>query len=81
MLDSPFSYIPDSSPQYFTLQNDRRFEDLLHAIFTNEIKYGEYKGVFDRADLKPIGADQGIDIDLYNDGLKRGGIQCKWVSL
>lgn len=80
MLDSSFSYIPNSSPQYFTLQNDRRFEELLHAIFTNEIKYGEYKGVFDIADLKPIGADQGIDVDLYKDGLKCGGIQCKWVN-
>ena len=57
MLDTPFSYIPNTSPDYFTLPNDRRFEELLHAIFTNEIKFGEYKCVFDSADLKPIGAD------------------------
>ena len=80
MLDVPFSYIPNTSPDYFTLQNDRRFEELLHAIFTNEIKHGEYEGIFDKADLKPVGADQGIDVDIYKDGLKCGGIQCKWVN-
>lgn len=80
MLDAPFFYIPNFSPDYFALQNDRRFETLIYAIFTNEIKLGEFKGIFDSADLKPIGADKGIDVDLYKYGTKYGGIQCKWVK-
>ena len=42
MIDTPVSYIFNTSPDYFTLPNDTRFEELLHAIFTNEIKFGEY---------------------------------------
>ena len=80
MLHAPLSYIPNSLPDYFALQNDRRFETLIYAIFTNEIKQGEFKGIFDSADLKPIGADKGIDVDLYKYGTKYGGIQCKWVK-
>ncbi|MBB6005130.1 NACHT domain-containing NTPase [Arcicella rosea] len=80
MNTKPISQTPNSSHNYFALQNDRKFEELLHSIFSQEIKTGEYKGVFDCSDLKPIGADKGIDVDLYKDGLKAGGIQCKWVS-
>ncbi|MCU0468303.1 MAG: hypothetical protein MUF58_06855 [Arcicella sp.] len=80
MNKQPISQTPNSSHNYSVLQNDRRFEELLHTIFSLEIEYGKYKGIFDRADLKPVGADKGIDVDLYKNGLKTGGIQCKWVN-
>lgn len=80
METKPTYQTSNSSPDYFVLQNDRQFEELLDTIFSQEIKNGEYKGVFDSSDLKPTGADKGIDVDLYKDGLKIGGIQCKWVK-
>lgn len=80
MNTKPISQTPNSSFDYFALQDSRKFEELLHVIFSQEIKTGEYKGVFDNSDLKPIGADKGIDVDLYKDGLKARGIQCKWVG-
>lgn len=80
MRQLPISQTPNSSHDYFALQDDRKFEELLHSIFSQEIKTGEYNGVFDSSDLKPIGADKGIDVDLYKDGLKVGGIQCKWIT-
>lgn len=51
MRQLPISQTPNSSLDYFALQDARKFEELLHIIFLQEIKLGEYKGVFDNSDL------------------------------
>lgn len=66
--------IPNSSHNYQSL-TPRKFEELLYDIFNKKILFDS--NIFDKVDLKEEGADQGIDVDLYRDGLKVGGIQCK----
>lgn len=68
--------IPNTS-HFYTSLTPRKFEELLHDIYYNEIQYGRFKGKYEEVFLKPEGADQGIDVDIYQDGQKVAGIQCK----
>ncbi|TCD00271.1 AAA family ATPase [Pedobacter frigidisoli] len=61
---------------YNELADDRRFEELLYALFKDKIKNGSFQG-FDGISLMSGVRDKGRDCSLTRNGKNHGLIQCK----
>lgn len=61
---------------YNDLTDDRRFEELLYALFRDKINNGSFQG-FDGISLMSGVRDKGRDCSLTRNGKNHGLIQCK----
>lgn len=72
---TPRGYMTATSPEIpFGFQSARDFELLAHALLQAET--GD-AGWYDLVQLMPEGADQGMDLRLYQAGALTGIVQCK----